>query len=205
MKTDRVAPLLNLYFRFLRGVIHLHTPHSLFSQLALWVLISCIRIQGHARATIALVRHLPHVFFSSKSKSWEPFTYSLLFRGSLLRGNSCYFLPREEGVTADYFLLAKETGLGSSIRRKCISQLFFMYFPLESLQCLGLTLHVIKMFLIKPNSVKQNFYKVFAQVFYLFWLRFRGHLLESKRTAVAGQQGEIVLKGGKKGTVFLHQ
>lgn len=42
-----------------------------------------------------------------------------------------------------------------------------MYFPLESLQCSRLTLPDIKVFLMKLNSVKQTFYKVFVQIFYL--------------------------------------
>lgn len=126
MRTDRVTPLFDLYFRFLRGAIQPHTPHRLSSELALWVLISCIWIQGHARTTPTLVRHLPHVFFTSKSNSGEHFSYFLLFWGSLLLRNSCYFPPREAAFTGYYSLLVMETWWGSSVR-KCISQLFFIY------------------------------------------------------------------------------
>lgn len=114
-------------FRFLRGVIQSHTSQGLCSELALWVLISCMWTQGHVRVTWVSVRCLPHIFLPSKSKNWEHFSYSPLFRESLLLRNSCYFSLREEAVTGYYFLLVMETLLGGSVRRKCISQLFFIY------------------------------------------------------------------------------
>ena len=167
VKTERVMPLFKLYFRFVRDAIQLPTPHRLSSEPALRVLMSRIWIQVHARTTSALVRYLPHVFFPPKNKTWEYFSYSLLFRGCLLLRNSCYFPPREEAVTTYYFLLVMETWLGSSVRRKCISQLFFIYvFSTGKPPVFRTDLPDIEVLLIKLNSVKQKFYKIFLQVSY---------------------------------------
>lgn len=117
----------------------------------------------------ALGGHSAHDFFPSKS--WEHFSYSLLLRGSKLLRNSCYFPPREEAVIAYYFLLEMETWLGSYVRENVFpSCSLFMHFPLESLQCFGLTLPDIEVFLMKKNIVKQKFYKGFVQVFHLLLL-----------------------------------
>lgn len=88
---------------------------------------SCMWIQGHARTSPSSVRCQLHVFLPSKSESCEHFSYSTFFRESLLLRHTCYFSVREEAVAGYYFLLVMETRLASSVRRKCISQLVFIY------------------------------------------------------------------------------
>lgn len=113
--------------RFLRVAIQSHTLYGVSSESwpEFWYLVcGCRDVQG-----LPLPQPDVSSMFSPhrKVKACEHFSYSILFREPLLLRNSCYFSLREGAVSAYYFLLVMETWLGSSIRIKRISQLFFIY------------------------------------------------------------------------------